>query len=242
MRNRQVLDQGQPVAGHVGGKAMPHLVEQGDLVGRQPQGGFQDLRQAGLAPRSVQARPQRRWREVRQQVHMQRRAIAHRGRDGVDAAAFDPLARDDPFPARGHSPRDQADSLHRLAEDRHHVGRPVDGESAIRGPERCHVSHVIRPFSVRSQPRPACAAAGQDRDVGGQDRAAVGRVEPQVAPRPPLPGPAGAKGDAPCGQPCQPGAQQRRRLHRHRKQPAGRSGEDGLAQILGPGGNMLRTE
>jgi len=156
-----------------------------------------------------------------------------------------------PFGVMTHSPRlilargRQRAAFDRGAEMRRHMRRPWHREAHVGGAQRRN-RHARRrqqrhPCRVRAKPRPACAAQGQNADLGAQGLAPLGRVEhkPLIQPDP---GPAGAHHHPHPRQACQPGAQQRRGLHVGRKHPPGRAGKQRDPQILGPGADLLGAE
>lgn len=127
-----------------------------------------------------------------------------------------------------------------------HRRRPVDAKSSIRRLERrqrdAFGGKRPGPSPVRPEPRPACAAERQDGGACGHPDRPVRRGEKRPGPVPALPAPAGAEADAAPRQPPRPGTQQRRGLHRHRKHPPGRAGEDRLPQSPRPGLHVIRAE
>ena len=137
-------------------------------------------------------------------------------------------------------------AFQRMAEHRAHMRRPGHAQPGIGGPERCKVDAARRedpgPGPVRAEPRPAGAAERQDRDAGLEHSFTLRRLEAQRRSRPARPAPAGPPRDPETIEPRQPGAQERRGLHRHREHPARRAGEELLPEAPRPALHRIGIE
>ena len=133
------------------------------------------------------------------------------------------------------------------------TGRPkcraIAGDQSTSSPTLAGWNGVCRrrrSSPPRRRPNPAAASSPRRRPgprrPGVRARRPSGVSKAQSAIVPAGPAPAGPQRHPQPVQPPQPGPQQRRRLHRHRKHPAGRAGEDLLPQLPRPVHHLGRTE
>ncbi len=162
--------------------------------------------------------------QIRQQVQQQRRAVAHR-RHGIDAAALQPAGRDHELAPRAASPAaisamplTGAPKCRAMCAD--HVDRSPACSRAGTAQARRLRAPAGRP-SAPSEPSRAQLAPPSARTVTrGASAPRPSGVSNTPPPVPAGPAPARAQLAAHARQPRQPRPQQRRGLHRHRKDPA----------------------
>ena len=116
--------------------------------------------------------------QIGQQIHHQRRAVAHLRRHRVDRRRPRPRGPDttnSPFTHISLAFFSSANALHRRAMMAGHVHRPVDTKAHVRGPERRQRDALSRnrigPGAVRAQPAPSWRRQGPGPPRRGASRA-----------------------------------------------------------------------
>ena len=166
----------------------------------------------------------------------------------IDAAALEPVPRDQRLAAHRLRAKRQPDSLQRLALEAlaEHIG-PVRDEAAVRRPQRrdgdAGVRQRVDPAAIGAEPRPARTAERQHHGIGVNADTPLRRIKYRIAlfvPADPMM--TQLECDTGVAEPPQPRAQQRRGLERLGKHAAARSDEGVLAEPLAPGAHGGRRK
>ncbi len=168
--------------------------------------------------------------DVQLGIAVERDDVAQMRRKRIDRAAFDAVARDDGLAALDAIAGLEQRVLQRLTGEALAENiAPRNGESAVGRTQRRNryalLSEDARPVTVGAKPRPACTAERQERRSRPHGLTLASRFERQRIAVPSQPMMAQAELDALPIEPREPGAQQRRSLHRFRKHPAARPDE-----------------
>ena len=174
-------------------------------------------------------------------------AVAQQVGERVDAAALDAAGGDDELAGDGGAAGGEAHGLDRRAEVAGHRRRPGDAEADVRGPERRELDALggedRRPGAVRAEARPGARrrapapsrTASTARGPSGVAKRAAPSCQPSQRQR--------GRSATPCASSRRdPGAQERRGLHRRGEDPPGASGEDLDAESGRPAADLGGAE